>query len=119
MEHTVRSAAAEDGTATVTVLGEVDYANADEVSAGIRDAVAEFRPPLLVVDLEGASFVDSTGLGALIEGYHAATEGECRFAVVNPSPAFRRVLSVTGLTELFGLTEIDGVRLGDIEATGA
>jgi anti-sigma B factor antagonist len=119
MENAIRSASAEDGTATVTVLGEVDFANADDVSAEIREAVAEFLPTVLHVDLTDASFLDSTGLGALIEGYHSATERECRLIVVNPTPHIRRVLSVTGLTELFGLTEIDGAALDDYETTEA
>ena len=127
METSILTAAAEDGAAIVAVSGEVDFSNAPEVADGIRDAVAEFEPPVVYVDLKDASFVDSTGLGALIEGYHAAAERECRFVVVNPTRNLRRVLSVTGLNELFGLTEIDDASIGqfgseqfwDSEAAGA
>ena len=123
MQTSILSTAEADGTATVTVRGEIDFSNADEVSTGIRDAIAELRPPVVHVDLREATFVDSTGLGALIEGYHAASDSDCRFVVVNPTENFRRVLSVTGLNELFGLTEIDDAQLGDLarpaEATGA
>jgi anti-sigma B factor antagonist len=122
MENSVVCAAADDGAAVVTVRGEVDFSNHDEVAAGIRDAIAALRPTVVFVDLKEATFVDSTGLGALIEGYHAAGDQECRFVVVNPTENFRRVLSVTGLSELFGLTEIGDVSMGDFrptEATGA
>jgi anti-sigma B factor antagonist len=123
MENPVLSALADDGTATVTVLGEIDFANADEVAQGIRDAVVEWAPPMVQVDLKDATFIDSTGLGALIEGYRAAIEGECRFVVVNPTDSFRRVLTVTGLCDLFGLaepaTEISGTSFAPSEATGA
>ena len=123
MQTSILSTAEADGTATVSVRGEIDFSNADEVSAGIRDAIAELRPPVVHVDLREATFVDSTGLGALIEGYHAASDSDCRFVVVNPTENFRRVLSVTGLNELFGLTEINDAQLGDFarpaEATGA
>jgi anti-sigma B factor antagonist len=47
---------------------------------------------------------DSAGLGALIEGFRAASDWGVRFVVTNPTPTLRRVLSVTGLTEFFGLT---------------
>jgi anti-sigma B factor antagonist len=63
-----------------------------------------------------ASFIDSTGLGALIEGYRAATDARTRFVVTNPSPSFRRVLSVTGLCELFGME--DGQSADLSQATG-
>jgi len=117
MENPIQSTLADDGTATVTLLGEIDFSNADE----IREVVAEWRPAVVRVDLEKAAFIDSTGLGALIEGYQTAVEEQCTFVVVNPAPNFRRVLSVTGLTELFGLTEADEPALDfrQTEATGA
>ena len=122
MEYPIRSALAEDGTATVSVLGEIDFANADEVAQGIRNAVADWAPPTIRVDLRNATFIDSTGLGALIEGYRAASERETRFLVINPTSSFRRVLTVTGLCDLFGLTEpmdISGTSFAPTEATGA
>jgi anti-sigma B factor antagonist len=105
MEHPTSRSLGEDGTAHVAVLGEIDFSNADEVAQAFRDAVADWSPPELRVDLRAATFIDSTGLGALIEGYRAATARDSRFVVVNPSAGFRRVLTVTGLCELFGMTE--------------
>ena len=109
VEHPTESALGEDGTAYVAVQGEIDFSNADEVAQALRDAVAEWSPPVLRVDLSAATFIDSTGLGALIEGFQAATERESTFVVVNPTAGFRRVLTVTGLCELFGLTEQDAL----------
>ncbi|GAA3347426.1 hypothetical protein GCM10020358_62140 [Amorphoplanes nipponensis] len=105
MEHPTERALGDDGTACVAVLGEIDFTNADEVAQALRDAVADGNPPVLRVDLGAATFIDSTGLGALIEGYRAATEQDCRFVVANPNPGFRQVLTVTGLCELFGMSE--------------
>jgi anti-sigma B factor antagonist len=124
MENPIQSALADDGTATVTLLGEIDFSNADEIADGIREVVAEWRPTVVRIDLKKAAFIDSTGLGALIEGYQAATDQQCTFIVVDPTPNFRRVLSVTGLTELFGLTEADAAQgptldFRQTEATGA
>jgi anti-sigma B factor antagonist len=64
------------------------------------------------VDLHRADFIDTTGVGALIAGYKAASAAGALFLVVNPTPAFRRILDVTGLTDLFGLAETA------VEATG-
>ncbi|MFI5934872.1 STAS domain-containing protein [Actinoplanes sp. NPDC051494] len=111
----VSSTRGANGTAAVSLSGEIDYANSDEVAQGLRDAVAQWSPEEIRVDLSGATFIDSTGLGALIEGYRAATTAGCRFVVTNPSDSFRRVLTVTGMIELFGMTE--DARLS--EATGA
>jgi anti-sigma B factor antagonist len=104
MQNPVTGVLEKDGTATVSVHGEIDFSNSDDVADGIRSAVAEWSPPELRVDLARATFIDSTGLGALIEGYRAASEAESRFVVINPTASFRRVLVVTGLDDLFGLT---------------
>ncbi|WP_433793074.1 STAS domain-containing protein [Actinoplanes sp. CA-252034] len=105
MENSIRTTLADDGTITVTVSGEIDFSNAGEVELGIRDALAECSPSSIVVDVRDATFIDSTGLGALIEGYRAAVAAGIDFRVVNPSDTFRRVLMVTGLSEVFGLSE--------------
>lgn len=107
MESSILSALADDRTATVTVHGEIDFSNADELAQRLRAAVADWSPTTVRVDLAQASFIDSTGLGALIEGYQAAGAADIRFIVVNPTDVFRRVLTVTGLAEFFGLAESD------------
>ncbi|MFI7602785.1 STAS domain-containing protein [Actinoplanes sp. NPDC049681] len=118
MEHPIRSELGEDGIALVTLYGEIDFSNADDVAQAVRDAVDDWAPPEIRIDLAEATFIDSTGLGALIEGYRAVTQAESRFVVTNPSPSFRRVLSVTGLCELFGIPEEE--QSADLsQATGA
>ncbi|MBU2667677.1 STAS domain-containing protein [Actinoplanes bogorensis] len=118
MESGIHRSLDTDGAAVVTVEGEIDFSNADELAGCVRDAVAEWSPPIVRVDLRSATFIDSTGLGALIEGYRATTDIESRFCVVNPSPAFRRVLDVTGLCDFFGLGETVEPA-GQTQATGA
>ncbi len=103
MEISIGRSLAADGSAVVTVAGEVDFTNADEITRGIGEAVSDWQPPCLRVDLGAASFIDSTGLGALIAGYRAAAESGARFTVVNPSAGFLRVIEVTGLSDLFGI----------------
>ncbi|MFC7529468.1 STAS domain-containing protein [Actinoplanes sp. GCM10030250] len=105
MDNSIRTTLANDGTVTVAVLGEIDYSNADEVADGIRDALVDWTPETVHIDLREASFIDSTGLGALIEGYRDAADRDIKFVVVNPSETFRRVLTVTGLSDFFGLIE--------------
>ncbi|WP_250029187.1 STAS domain-containing protein [Paractinoplanes maris] len=120
MESSITRSLDADGSAVVSVNGEIDFSNADELAGCVRDAVAEWAPPVVRVDLHAATFIDSTGLGALIEGYRAATGIESHFVVVNPTPAFRRVLDVTGLCDFFGLGEaVEPVAAEPTQATGA
>ena len=119
MESSILSTLADDGTATVTVLGEVDFSNADELASRLRAAVTDWSPAAVRVDLRAASFIDSTGLGALIDGYRAAGEADIRYMVVNPTDGFRRVLTVTGLAEFFGLTDRNSADEAEEEAAQA
>lgn len=53
----------------------------------------------LTLNMKGVDFMDSVGLGALVElGKRASAQGS-RFAVVEPSPTVQRVLAVTGLSD--------------------
>jgi anti-sigma B factor antagonist len=122
MESSILSTLADDGTAIVTVLGEIDFANSGQLAQRLRATVTDWSPATVRVDLAQASFIDSTGLGALIEGYQAAGEVGIEYIVVNPTDVFRRVLTVTGLAEFFGLTA--GETAAEVEeeaaqATGA
>jgi anti-sigma B factor antagonist len=105
MENSIRTTLADNGTVTVTVSGEIDFLNSGDVARALTDAVTDRPPSCVVVDLRVATFIDSTGLGALIEGYRAAVAAGIDFRVVNPSDTFRRVLTVTGLSDFFGLIE--------------
>jgi anti-sigma B factor antagonist len=118
MESEIHRSLETDGSAVVTVEGEIDFSNADELAGCVRDAVDEWSPPIVRVDLRSAAFIDSTGLGALIEGYRATTEIGSLFQVLNPTPVFRRVLDVTGLCDFFGLSGT-AESAGQTQATGA
>jgi anti-sigma B factor antagonist len=54
-----------DGTFVVALTGEVDLHTAPELKAALLRLVAE-GPTRIVVDLSGATFVDSTTLGVLL-----------------------------------------------------
>jgi anti-anti-sigma factor len=56
-----------EGGVVVSLAGELDLYNAEEVRAALVEA-SESGTTLLVVDLEQVRFIDSTALGVLIEG---------------------------------------------------
>jgi anti-sigma B factor antagonist len=87
----------------VMVEGEIDYTNSDELAGAIRNVLARYDPAAIRVDLSVATFIDSTGLGALIAAYRASADARCSFTVTSPTPAFLRILTITGLSDLFGV----------------
>jgi anti-sigma B factor antagonist len=94
MEIGIREEA--EGSAVLQLDGRLDLVSASAVRRAVEAAVASGRPSL-VVDLEDVSFVDSSGLGALIAGLKHARQagGELRIAA-----AGEQVLTVLRLTRL-------------------
>jgi anti-anti-sigma factor len=82
-----------NGRAIVFIAGEIDV-NAREQ---IRDALARAREGStdVIVDLSQVTFIDSTGINALVRGHREAPEG--RFHVVGAIGPLRRVFEVAGV----------------------
>jgi anti-sigma B factor antagonist len=91
-----------DGFRTLTVTGEIDLATATRLEAELDAVIAEAHSPA-DVDLSGVTFIDSSGLHALIRAQKHVTGTEVRLVLVNPSRACRQVLEVTNTTELFDI----------------
>jgi anti-sigma B factor antagonist len=87
----------------IVLSGEIDMATAPALQAVLlaRDGTH----PLVVVDFTNVSFIDSTGLSALILGFEHLRKhgGDLRLAGLQPQS--RTVLEVTGLTEVFSIHE--------------
>ena len=62
----------------VLVDGEVDVSNADQLRT-VLDGRVEDAPTELVVDLSKVPYIDSTGIGVLVNAAHRATEKNDRF----------------------------------------
>ncbi len=83
-------------TWVVTVIGEVDLANRDRFEAVVERALYS-SPSKLVFDLAGVRFMDSSGLGVMLAAVNRTASVEVR----TPSSNIRRLIELSGLTELF------------------
>jgi len=88
-------------TALVAVVGEVDLATAHELHDRLLQVLRAHAPAVLDVDLAGVSFLDCTGISALVAVRHAAVDAGRQMRVTHPQPIVRRVLEVTGLLGVF------------------
>jgi anti-sigma B factor antagonist len=92
----------DERTATVALRGEIDVLTVDQVRATLAEALA-LHPHDLVVDLSELTFIDSTGLGALIGGFQRARDAGIRFRLARPTPPVRQILVLSGLLEVVEL----------------
>jgi anti-sigma B factor antagonist len=82
----------------LAIAGEIDAATAPTLRAAIRAAADVLVDPPLHVDMSDVSFMDSSGLSALIVGYRSIRGG---LRVVAPSRPVARVFEVTGTFDHF------------------
>jgi anti-sigma B factor antagonist len=92
-----------DGAIVVDVRGTLDAATVDALREALVSTLHSQRPTSMIVDLTFVTFMDSMGIGALVNGYNAAREIGTRFVLRNPSEFVHRQLRVTGLADMFGL----------------
>jgi anti-anti-sigma factor len=81
--------------AAVALAGECDLAARDDCTTALLRAVD--AAPTVVVDLGAVTFLDSSGLHALVTAHHAALERGGRLCVVNACGMVAQVLDLTGV----------------------
>ena len=95
----------EDGGLVKLVLrGELDLSTVAKVEEELRRAEAA-KPPVLVMDLAGLTFLDSTGLRLIVTADQRARDQGRRLTVVKGSDTVQRVFSITRLDERLEMVE--------------
>ena len=96
----VESRPADNGVTVLAPTGRLDVAGAPALKEAIGELVKN-GPPKVVIDMEGVSFVDSTGLGSVIAALKQIrnSQGELRLAA--PNQQVRVVLELTTLDRVF------------------
>jgi anti-sigma B factor antagonist len=96
----VETRPADNGVTILAPTGRLDVAGAPTLKEAIGEAVRNGEPKV-VIDMEGVSFVDSTGLGSVIAALKQIRnrQGELRLAA--PNQQVRVVLELTTLDRVF------------------
>jgi anti-sigma B factor antagonist len=81
------------GIHVVSLQGELDMATAD----GLADWLVEISGSTVVVDLCHLTFMDSSGITALVMARNRMTESGDTLIVTRPHPIVKRALEVAGL----------------------
>jgi anti-sigma B factor antagonist len=100
MSLEIQSRQADNGVTVVAPTGRLDVAGAPTLKEAISEALKN-GPPRVVLDMEGISFVDSTGLGSVIAALKQirSSQGDLRLAA--PNQQVRVVLELTTLDRVF------------------
>ena len=84
------------------IAGDVDLATAPIV---INKVESLFREPIagLALDLGGVTFLDSSGIAALLKARTLSVERGVPLTIVSVSTTAQTVIGTAGLVELFGM----------------
>ena len=95
-----------DRTAWLRPQGDLDMESSPSL---VRCAQREFAAGAqrIVVDLSGVTFVDSSGIGALVLLWRTIGETPSSFAIASPSRAAQSVLATTGVDGLIERAEAE------------
>ncbi len=87
----------------VTAAGEIDVESAVGLGEAVRESLQSSSR--LVVDLSRVTFIDSTGLGALIDARRRAVAKGGSVSLVKPPDLVRRILAGTQLQHFLPVFE--------------
>jgi len=93
----------EKGWLRARVHGELDTASAPLLRARIQQALDTYRIRRLMLDLEGLTFIDSSGIGAILGRYRHLVSQRGELRMVGVSTRIRPVLEMSGLGRIIPL----------------
>ena len=98
-------------TALLSVAGQGDMRTSPDLRRHLRRAVRD-RCPLVVVDLHGVDFIDSSGLATLIEAVKDLSQHSGQLKLVGLGPAVRKLFDLSNLTSIFDIHDTREDALG-------
>ena len=108
-ELTIQTTAGE--VPLVVLAGELDAYHAPRAQAEL-DTLLAAQPRAMIISLKRVTYVDSTGLGALVAlRKQAVGAGASLHLVIAPESAVHRTFTITGLLPVFSIFEDDAAAL--------
>ncbi len=85
------------------LTGELDIGGVPELRQHAQAELAVGRCKILTIDMAGLTFIDSSGLGLLVELRRLAGVTDVTLELTNVPPWPARIIAIGGLAEVFGL----------------
>ncbi len=87
-------------TLVAKLFGELDHHCCGEVRTAIDREIDKGRIKNLVFDLDGVSFMDSSGIGVILGRCKKINELEGRTLIIRARPQVDRVLELSGIKKI-------------------
>ena len=94
----------ENGREGVRVTGEVDIYTTTQFKEPIEKLI-EANTKYIFLDLTDLSYIDSTGIGILIELRKGSMSRDLNMTLINPQKNVVKLLQLTGVDQIFSIVE--------------
>ena len=105
------STADQDGKIIMRIEGEIDLYNAPEIKDTIKKHIDSGKT-LILINLGKVSYIDSSGIGALISSLSYLKKVGGSLKISNVYASVKRVFELTKLTSFFEIFETEEAALG-------
>lgn len=93
----------DDKHCTLFVHGDVDLSNSSELRKTILSALK--TSPLVVIDLNDVTYIDSSGIAALVEGLQFANSHDKSFRLKRLSDHVKSIIELARLDQVFSIDD--------------
>lgn len=96
-----------DKTTIVDISGDIDMAHSSEVRRIVLLEFRERRTPKVILNLLEVNYIDSSGVGSLVEGLKASRDVGSRLILFGLSPIAHEVLQLSKLLTMFEIYDTE------------
>lgn len=86
---------------TISVNGEIDLNSVSSLEKAINDAIAQKKD--VIIDMSHVRFIDSTGIGLLVQTYKNLQQIGNKITILNARENVRKVFKITCLEDTFNM----------------
>lgn len=88
-------------------MGKITATSTSQLHEEVHPHFADAK--LVVLDLSGVGYLDSSGLGAIVRLWASARKANCEFKVTNLTPRLKDLFTLTNLSSIFEGVEHSGM----------
>lgn len=102
-ELDIKTEAAGDAT-TLSISGEIDLHTSPQLRIRLQE-ILDKKATRLILDLTGVGYMDSSGVGTIVEAKRRADRGKSKIVLTGLQPRVRSLFEITQLDKFFTITE--------------
>ena len=88
----------------VTIEGDIEFDDSIQINE-LFNSIIKKDSAKIVLNLKDCNYIDSSGLGALVEGLKATQKASGDLRLCNLNPDFREILMMTRIIKYFQIFE--------------